>query len=98
MHNLILGAKVSIPKKNLVCGVEMATFKLPSLSKKRRRPLELPEFSRNPIMIKEELGSGTFPNSGAPNNLQTFPNLGASNQHHHALLLNTKPLSRWECQ
>ena len=41
-------------------GVEIAAFKLPSLSKKRRRPLELPEFSWNSIMIKEELGSGTF--------------------------------------
>ena len=38
----------------------MAAFKLPSLFKKGRRPLELPEFSWNSIMIKEELGSGTF--------------------------------------
>ena len=37
----------------------MAAFKLPSLSKKRRRTLELAEFSWN-IVIKEELGSGTF--------------------------------------
>ena len=38
----------------------MAAFKLPSLSEKQRRPLELPEFSWNSIMIKEELGSGRF--------------------------------------
>ena len=38
----------------------MAAFKLPSLSKKRRPPLEFPEFSWNSVTIKEELGSGTF--------------------------------------
>ena len=38
----------------------MAAFQLPSLSKKRRRTLELAEFSWNSIVIKEELGSGTF--------------------------------------
>ena len=41
--------------------MEMAAFKLPSLSKKRRCTLELAEFSWNSILvIKEELGSGTF--------------------------------------
>ena len=50
----MLGANVCIPR------VEMAAFKLPSLSKKRRLPLEFPEFSWNSINIKEELGSGTF--------------------------------------
>ena len=54
LHNLMLGAKVCIPR------VGMAAFKLPSLSKKRRRPLEFPEFSWNSMKIKEELGSGTF--------------------------------------
>ena len=38
----------------------MAAFKLPSLCKKRRRTLEFAEFSWNSIVIKEELGSGTF--------------------------------------
>ena len=49
IYNLILGAKV--------CS---AAFKLPSLSKKRRRILELAEFSWNSTVIKEELGSSTF--------------------------------------
>ena len=38
----------------------MAPFKLPSLSKKRKRPLEFPEFLWNSMKIKEELGSGMF--------------------------------------
>ena len=39
----------------------MATFKLPSLSlKKRRRQLSLPEFRWNSITLKEELGRVTF--------------------------------------
>ena len=39
----------------------MAACKLPFVSKKRRRTLELAEFSWNSnIVIKEELGSGTF--------------------------------------
>ena len=46
----MLGANVCIPR------VEIAAFKLPSLSKKRRHPLEFPVS----INIKEELGSGTF--------------------------------------
>ena len=41
--------------------IEMAAFKLPSLSiKKRRRQFSLPEFRWNTICIKEEIGSGTF--------------------------------------
>ena len=41
--------------------IEISTFKLPSLSiKKRRRQFSLPEFRWNTICIKEEIGSGTF--------------------------------------
>ena len=41
--------------------IEMAAFKLSSLSiKKRRRQFSLPEFRWNTICIKEEIGSGTF--------------------------------------
>ena len=50
----MLGANVCIPR------VEMAAFKLPSLSKKRRLPLEFSEFLWSSRNIKEELGSGTF--------------------------------------
>ena len=39
----------------------MATsFKLPSLTKKRRRTFEFPELSWSSVKIKEELKSGTF--------------------------------------
>ena len=49
------------PATQAMRGVEMAAFKLPSLStEKAKRDLELVEFSWNPIVIKEELGSGTF--------------------------------------
>ena len=41
--------------------IEIAAFKLPSLSlKTRRRQLSLPEFRWNSISLKEELGRGTF--------------------------------------
>ena len=36
-----------------------ASFKLPSLTRKRRRAFEFPEFSWSSVKIKEELGSGT---------------------------------------
>ena len=37
-----------------------ASFKLPSLTRKRRRGFEFPEFSWSSVKIREELGSGTF--------------------------------------
>ena len=37
-----------------------ASFKLPSLTRIRRRGFEFPEFLWSCVKIKEELGSGTF--------------------------------------
>lgn len=37
-----------------------ASFKLPSLVKKRKPPVNLPRFEWRDISIKEDLGSGTF--------------------------------------
>ena len=37
-----------------------ASFKLPSLTRKRRRGFEFPEVSWSSVKIREELGSGTF--------------------------------------
>ena len=61
MSKIILHILILRGKERGLTEVEMAAcFKLPSLTKKRRREVDFPEFSWNSVKIKEELGSGTF--------------------------------------
>ena len=61
--DLIKDSRQHSTKQNFHCNCRAkiaASFKLPCLVKKRKRPLNFPRFEWRDISIKEQLGSGTF--------------------------------------